>query len=100
MARLEFHIRDETETRLNEKHRARPRPDQWQFFIRDRDETESLGPFSLETETRPRVSPISEEGLPLPAAEDSILIKCCKPTGLNTLKGYGRRIKDFRLSAA
>ena len=26
---------------------------------RDRDETESLGAFSLETETRPRVSPIS-----------------------------------------
>ena len=41
MVRLEFHIRDKTETSLNEKHRARPRQDQWEFFNRDQ-ESQSL----------------------------------------------------------
>ena len=51
----------ETETRLSEKFSSetRPRRDNLQNFVRDRDETESLGTFSLETETRPRLSPIS-----------------------------------------
>ena len=40
----------------------RPRRDNLQNFVQDQDETESLGTFSLETETRPRprLSPISE----------------------------------------
>ena len=37
----------------------RPRRDKFQNLVRDRDETESFGTFSLETETRPRRSPIS-----------------------------------------
>ena len=63
---------DETETRLSkiEANETRPRRDCLKIFHprRDRDETtskivyetESLGTFSLETETRPRLSPISE----------------------------------------
>ena len=45
--------RDETETRLSQNFSSetRPRRDQFQNFVRDRDETESLGTFSLETET-------------------------------------------------
>ena len=35
------------------------RRDNLKNFVRDRDETESLSTFSLETETRPRLSPIS-----------------------------------------
>ena len=39
-----IYVRDETETSLDSEFQARPR--------RDRDETESLGTFSLKTETR------------------------------------------------
>ena len=39
----------------------RPRRDNLQNFVWDRDETESLGTFSLKTETRPRLSLISDE---------------------------------------
>ena len=50
-------------TRLSEKFssKTRPRWDNLQNFVRDWDETESLSTFSLETETRPRLSPISAQ---------------------------------------
>ena len=35
---------------------TRPRRDKFQNLVRDRDETESLGTFSLKTKTRPRLS--------------------------------------------
>ena len=81
-----FYVRDETETRLNSKFRARPRrevrikptrrdrdetaqkfssetrprQDKFPNLVRDRDKTGSLGTFSLETETRPRLSSFTE----------------------------------------
>ena len=53
---------DETGTRLSQKFssKTRPRLDKFQNQVRDRDETESLGTFSLETETRPRLSSFTE----------------------------------------
>ena len=51
---------EETETRLSEKFSSETRRDNLQNFVWVRYETESLGTFSLETETRPRLSPISD----------------------------------------
>ena len=48
--------RDRDETLQNFPHETRPRRDHPIKLERDRDETESLGALSLETETRPRLS--------------------------------------------
>ena len=55
---------NETRQRLSENFSSetRQRQDNLQNFARERDETESLGTFSLKTETRPRLSPISVKG--------------------------------------
>ena len=58
-----FRDRDRDYWLISKKTRPRPRLNMVQNFTRDRDETESLVYWSLETKTRPRLSPISGPSL-------------------------------------
>ena len=46
----------------NFSFKTRPRQDKFQNFVRDWDEAENLGTFSLKTKTRLRLASVTESG--------------------------------------